>query len=135
MGEKADANATPKGVGGGEKASVAASGDTKEKEVKKEKDADGEDKKEPEPPEPTEEILSNPCRVLKTQMQYISFPKEIDSQPVRYTPLLGSRHVGFVLLSDSKPEEPEDLFLEEDKSSAADEKEPDPPAPFEWADA
>jgi len=88
-----------------------------------------------EPPEPTEEILNNPCRVLKGQIQYISFPKEVDGNAVRYTPLLEKRHVGFLLLQDTKPEEPEDLFLEEDKSAdAGDEKEPDPPEPFEWTD-
>jgi len=98
---------------------------------------EGEDaKKEAEVPEPTEEILTNPCRVLKAQMQHISFPREIDGQPVRYAPLLGSRRRGFLLLSDSRPEEPEDLFLEEDRAApAADEKEPEPPAPFEWTDA
>lgn len=105
-----------------------------EKPEEKEGEAE-EPAKEPEKPEPTEEILHNPCRVLKTQMQYISFPKEIDSQPVRYTPLLETRRQGFMLLQDHRPEEAEDLFLEEDKGADGDgEKEPDPPEPFEWTD-
>merc|ERR1740121_1608050 len=151
-----DAAAAPAAAEGAEKADAAAPADGRvlepkpvrplaqcpeegEDEEKKAKEAkkggDGADKKEPEPPEPSEEILSNPCRVLKAQMRHISFPKEIDNEPVRYAPLLGSRRVGFLLLSYSKPEEPEDLFLEEDKGAGADEKEPDPPAPFEWTDA
>jgi len=95
------------------------------------KAVEAEEKKEPEP---TEEILNNPCRVLKAQMQHISFPKEIDGQAARYTPLLESRRAGFLLLRDSRPEEPEDLFLEDDKGQE-DEKEPDPPEPFEWTDS
>jgi 26S proteasome regulatory subunit N2 len=129
--DKADAKTAAAGSGSGDKAEAPASGDKKDKD-KREGEKEEEEKKEPEP---TEEILNNPCRVLKAQMQHISFPKEIDSQPVRYTPLLASRRAGFLLLNDTRPEEPEDLFLEEDKSSAADEKEPDPPAPFEWTDA
>jgi len=95
---------------------------------------EGEEKKEEkkEEPEATEEILNNPCRVLKAQMPYISFPKEISGQPARYTPLLASRRVGFLLLTDLRPEEPEDLFLDDDKGGDDDEKEPEAPEPFEW---
>merc|ERR1712039_523800 len=96
------------------------------------KDGDGENKKDE--PEPAEEILNNPCRVLKGQAQHISFLKEIDGAPVRYTPLLENRRVGFLLLNDQRPEEPEDLFLEDDKAQDDDEKEPEPPEPFEWTD-
>merc|ERR1711860_225860 len=102
---------------------VAAAGDKKNDE-KTEAEAEKEEK-----PEPTEDILSNPCRVLKAQRQYISFPAEIHGQPVRYTPLLGgNRRVGFLLLQDNRPEEAEDLFLEDDKPAEDDgEKEPEPP--------
>eukprot|EP00933_Yihiella_yeosuensis_P014940 TRINITY_DN13181_c3_g1_i2.p1 TRINITY_DN13181_c3_g1~~TRINITY_DN13181_c3_g1_i2.p1 ORF type:complete len:1045 (+),score=290.64 TRINITY_DN13181_c3_g1_i2:25-3135(+) len=93
---------------------------------------DAEKKAEEKKEEPTEEILNNPCRVLKAQMPFISFPKEIDGQPVRYTPLL-SRKTGFLLLRDQRPDEPEDLFLEDEKKED-EEKEPDPPEPFEWND-
>lgn len=124
------------GSGEGEAASAAAGSSSASKEKEEKKEGEGEEeKKEPEKPEPTEEILHNPCRVLKAQIQYISFPKEISGQPVRYTPLLADRRVGFLLLNDLKPEEPEDLFLEEDKAAEDEgEKEPDPPEPFEWTD-
>jgi len=100
---------------------------------------DGEDekdeKKEAEP-EPTEETLSNPCRVLPSQMQYICFPNEVDGQVARYLPLLEKRCTGFLVLRDQRPEEPEDLFLEDEKrEDDEDEKEPDPPEPFEWTEA
>uniref|UniRef100_A0A7S1L5P0 26S proteasome regulatory subunit RPN2 C-terminal domain-containing protein n=1 Tax=Alexandrium catenella TaxID=2925 RepID=A0A7S1L5P0_ALECA len=125
------------GSGEGEAANAATAGSSsasKDKEEKKEGEGEAE-KKEPEQPEPTEEVLHNPCRVLKAQIQYISFPKEINGQPVRYSPLLEDRRVGFLLLNDLKPEEPEDLFLEDDKAADDEaEKEPEPPQPFEWTD-
>mmetsp|Transcript_3890 Transcript_3890/g.11054 ORF Transcript_3890/g.11054 Transcript_3890/m.11054 type:complete len:466 (-) Transcript_3890:130-1527(-) len=111
---------------------------TTEKEFEEEEEAkkEGEEKEEEKKPEPTEEILNNPCRVLKAQQQFISFPTEIDGQPVRYTPILrnNKRRVGFLLLTDNRPDEAEDLFLEDDKKDDPNEKEPDPPATFEWAD-
>merc|ERR1712232_515155 len=61
---------------------------------------DGEDKEEKKQPEPTEEVLQNPCRVLPAQRQHISYPKEVEGQPVRYTPLIENRKVGFLLLTD-----------------------------------
>merc|ERR1712137_99947 len=114
----------------GDETSAAKDGATPASEEKK--DGDGENKKEE--PEPSEEILNNPCRVLKGQAQHISFPKEIDGAPVRYTPLLENRRVGFLLLNDQRPEEPEDLFLEDEKAKDDDEKEPEAPEPFEWTD-
>jgi len=130
MGDKkpAEGGATP--AAGDEKKEADAEG--KEKEEKKDKDKEGEEKKEPEP---TEETLHNPCRVLPSQKQFICFPSEIDGQAARYVPLLGEkRRTGFLLLSDQRPEEPEDLFLEDDKRDDDEEKEPDPPEPFEWTD-
>merc|ERR1719453_940591 len=95
------------------------------------------DKAEEKKEEPTEEILNNPCRVLPAQKQFIVFPSEIDGQAARYVPLLGEkRRTGFLLLRDTKPEEPEDLFLEDEKKEDDDdEKEPDPPEPFELTEA
>lgn len=109
----------------------AASGDGKEKEK-----GEDEEKAEAKPEEAQEEILSNPCRVLEAQRQHISFPAEIEGQPVRYTPLLGKRRrVGFLLLRDSRPDEEEDLFQKDEEPAQADgEKEPEPPEPFEWTD-
>eukprot|EP00928_Gymnodinium_smaydae_P054803 TRINITY_DN3850_c0_g1_i4.p1 TRINITY_DN3850_c0_g1~~TRINITY_DN3850_c0_g1_i4.p1 ORF type:complete len:1088 (-),score=297.05 TRINITY_DN3850_c0_g1_i4:206-3379(-) len=91
-----------------------------------------EEKKEAK--EPSEEILQNPCRVVPAQKQHISFPKEIDGQAVRYAPLLSNRRTGFLLLRDSRPEEPEEL-IEIGKGAADDEKEPEPPEPFAWTEA
>jgi len=110
------------------------------KKVDEKKDGDGDvdmdkDKAEEkkEEPEPTEEILNNPCRVLPSQKQFISFPSEVDGQAARYVPLLGEkRRTGFLLLRDQKPEEPEDLFLEDEKNAEDEDPEPEPPAPFEW---
>jgi len=102
---------------------------TKDAEMKDK--AEGEEKKEE--PEPTEEILKNPCRVLPSQQQFIRFSGEIDGQQARYLPLLGEkRRTGFLLLRDQKPEEPEDLFLEDEKKEDDEDPEPEPPAPFEW---
>merc|ERR1719330_1102541 len=110
-------DATPKAVeekSGGEKADGDATAGDKKDESKKEGEA-GADKAKDEKPEPTEEILNNPCRVLKAQTQFISFPAEIEGQPVRYTPLLkGKRRVGFLMLQDNRPEEAEDVFQEDE---------------------
>jgi len=118
---------------GGESMSTFVS----KKWIKKEK-KEGDEKDTKKEPEPTEEILTNPCRVLPSQKAYISFPKEVDGVPMRYTPLLPQRTVGFLMLSDATPDEPEDLF--EDGKGApgkedADEAEPEPPEPFEWTEA
>merc|ERR1712014_138784 len=113
---------------------ASAQAEAEKKDVDMDK-KDGEEEKKAEP-EPTEEILKNPCRVLPSQMQFISFPSEIDGQAARYVPLLGNkRRTGFLVLTDTRPEEPEDLFLEDEKrADDEDEKEPDPPEPFEWTD-
>merc|ERR1712048_608959 len=89
----------------------------KKPEEKKDVDMEKDEKKEEEKKEePTEEILNNPCRVLPAQMQFIRFPSEIDGQAARYVPLLGEkRRTGFLLLKDQRPEDPEDLFLEDEK--------------------
>jgi 26S proteasome regulatory subunit N2 len=122
-------NADEKKEGDGKK---DADGKDKDVDMDKDKAADGEEKKEPEP-EPTEEILHNPCRVLPSQKQFIRFPSEIDGQAARYVPLLGEkRRTGFLLLNDQRPEEPEDLFLEDEKREEEEDPEPEPPEPFEW---
>merc|ERR1712091_446932 len=99
----------------------------KKPDEKKDVDMEKDEKKEEEKKEePTEEILNNPCRVLPAQKQFIVFPSEIDGQAARYVPLLGEkRRTGFLLLRDTKPEEPEDLFLEDEKKGT-EEEEPEP---------
>jgi 26S proteasome regulatory subunit N2 len=115
-------------------AGASAAASTK-KEGEKEEKKEGTEKEAKKEPEPTEEILSNPCRVLPAQKQFISFPKEVDGQPVRYAPIMSKRRVGFLMLSDARPEEPEELF-EDGKGAPGtgdpDEKEPECPQPFEW---
>jgi 26S proteasome regulatory subunit N2 len=116
-----------------------------EKKDGEKKDGDGDEKmeekkdgeEEKKEPEPTEETLNNPCRVLPSQKQFICFPSEVDGQAARYLPLLGEkRKTGFLVLRDQRPEEPEDLFLEDEKREEdEDEKEPDAPEPFEWTEA
>jgi len=109
-----------------------AKGEAKSEAADK-KEEKKEEEKKPEP-EPTEEILSNPCRVLKGQVQFISFPKEVAGTTARYKPLLESRKQGFLLLRDLRPEEPEELFLESEKREEDEqEKEPEPPEPFPWS--
>jgi len=115
-----------------DKGEAEGSGD-KEGEKKAGEAVESAEAKEPKA-EPTEEILHNPCRVLKAQMQHISFPAEVDGQPARYTPVLrGERRMGFLLLQDNRPDEAEELFLDDEKDGE-EEKEPDPPAAFEWTD-
>merc|ERR1711865_1242210 len=116
---------------------AAIKANTVKPEDKDDKKEGEEDKKEPDVPEPTEENLNNPCRVLPSQKQFICFPNEVDGQASRYVPLLGDkRRTGFLVLRDQRPEEPEDLFLEDEKNAADDdEKEPEAPAPFEWTEA
>jgi len=106
----------------------AAAAAPKDKEEKQEEGT--KEKKPPEQqPEPTEEILNNPCRVLKEQVQHISFVEK-----GRYAPVL-PRYMGFVLLEDTQPNEPEEFVAEATLAGEEDaEKEPEPPEPFEWTD-
>jgi len=102
-----------------------------------EKGADAKESKKPEP-EPNEETLNNPSRVLPAQQQYVSFLPKGDASEgnpgPRYVPLLANRKAGFIVLQDLRPDEPEDLFVDDDKVADDDEKEPEPPAPFEWVE-
>jgi len=66
-------------------------------------------------PEPEFEDRKNPSRVLRAQESYILFLSD-----QRYKPVLQQRHGGFILLEDSKPEDPEEFY---------DDEEVDPDAP------
>lgn len=72
-------------------------------------------KEEAKKPEPAFEDLRNPHRVQKSQEDSISF---LDDG--RYTPILGNRHAGFLILHDSQEGEPEEFY---------DDEEIDPEAP------
>lgn len=80
--------------------------------------------------------LKNPSRVVPKQTKYVKFnlstsKKQPEDEIQRYCPLLGNeRQSGFILLTDSTPGEPEE-FVE--VVSQPEEKEPEPPQPFEWS--
>lgn len=97
-------------------------------------------------PEPTEEVLSNPCRIVLSQATHIAIPNAgetlIDGSIARYTPVIPNRVTGFVVLRDSTPNETEDLFefgaskVETTQAAAqpmiTSEEEAPPPEAFEW---
>jgi len=100
-----------------------------DKDAEKVDDAEEDREKEKPQPEPAEETLHNPCRVLPAQMQHISFTSD-----QRYVPLLKNKKVGFLLLRDLAPDEPEELLFSDDRAVTDEEKEPDAPEPFEWTE-
>merc|ERR1719217_1288575 len=109
--------------------------DSKDDKDKDAMDVDKEGKDAPKTPEKPEEVLNNPSRVVASQMQVISFLSATDEEnPQRYIPILNTRKAGFLILRNLKPDEPEDVFVEEEKPTEEEEKEPDPPEPFEWTD-
>eukprot|EP00163_Fabomonas_tropica_P002386 TRINITY_DN1180_c0_g1_i2.p1 TRINITY_DN1180_c0_g1~~TRINITY_DN1180_c0_g1_i2.p1 ORF type:complete len:1007 (-),score=358.15 TRINITY_DN1180_c0_g1_i2:243-3263(-) len=91
-----------------------------------------------------DEVLQNPARVLPQQESYIVY---LDDE--RYQPVVKSQRAGFVLLIDTKPDEPEDLVEVQapqgDGAAAGgqasgttaggeEETEPSPPEPFEYVE-
>jgi len=80
------------------------------------------------------EILNNPARVTIPQREFIVFDQDDRYRPVRTGPIKGS---GVILLSDSKPDE-EQVIVETSvpgiEGDAPEEDEPEPPAPFEYAE-
>ncbi|KAH8341049.1 hypothetical protein KR067_003492 [Drosophila pandora] len=106
-----------------EAASTSSSSD-KEKEKEKEKD-----KKEKKEPEPTSEVLQNPARVLRQQLKVLSV---IDGQ--LYEPLKEVTIGGIIVFQHTGKAEDQELV----EPVAAfgpmndEEKEPEPPEPFEY---
>jgi len=100
----------------------------KDETPKPEEKKEEEKKKEPEP---QSEIKSNPARVTLPQLQYLSF--DVDA---RYTPVKTGEVFGIVMLHDNRPGEAEQLVSQTGKLgiSTTEEPEPEPPAPFQWAD-
>jgi len=77
------------------------------------------------------EVLENPARVVRTQERLITaLPGS------RYVPISSGRKAGIIVLRDTTPDEEEDLLeattLQAVGGPAADEEEPEPPAPFEF---
>nr|KAG5692302.1 hypothetical protein BaRGS_009512 [Batillaria attramentaria] len=97
-------------------------------EEEKKKEEEKEEKKEPEA---TSELLSNPARVMKSQLRVLT-PKEGS----KYTPVKELSHGGIIMLKNVKPEEEEQLveFVQAGGPKVEEEAEPEPPEPFEWTE-
>ncbi|XP_019870758.1 26S proteasome non-ATPase regulatory subunit 1-like [Aethina tumida] len=94
---------------------------------------DKKDKKEDEKkkePEPTFEILSNPARVLRQQLKVVSL-----NDNSQYVPMKDTSIGGIIMVRNLKPGEEE---LVEPVAAfgpkGEEEKEPEPPEPFEWTE-
>lgn len=78
--------------------------------------------------EPSFELLSNPARVIKPQLKVISMPENS-----RYQPLKNINIGGIVMMKDCKSEEPQELVQPVAAGGPkVEEKEPEPPEPFEY---
>mmetsp|Transcript_15820 Transcript_15820/g.24607 ORF Transcript_15820/g.24607 Transcript_15820/m.24607 type:complete len:1136 (+) Transcript_15820:111-3518(+) len=106
-------------------------GESKKEEEKTEgMDIDGEGAKEEKPkkkrePEPTSFRISNPSRITKAQAEVCAFDLDQRYRPIRHA----EKPYGVIMLTDSTPDEEEDLGAV--KTPAA-EEEADPPEPFQW---
>lgn len=103
----------------------AANSDSKDDAAKDEKDKAKEEKVE----EPTFELLTNPARVLRSQLKVIEMP-----EPARYVPMKDIQIGGIIMMNDTKPNEREDLIepVTAHCSKVEEEKEPVPPEAFEY---
>lgn len=92
-----------------------------------------EGKKEAEKPEsePDFTMLDNPARVVRPQLDKITFDSSSRYQPVRG----GAVRMGVVIFDDATPDQPEDLIqLAESSGASMDTSaaEPSPPEPFDF---
>jgi len=96
-----------------------------EDKVKEEDDKSDDKPKKKREPEPISFRVANPSRVTKAQADVCSFDLEQRYRPIRpeETPY------GVIMLTDSTPEEEQDLGV---VKTPAQEEEADPPEPFEW---
>jgi 26S proteasome regulatory subunit N2 len=126
---------------GDEKLEDVSITEAKEGEVKEEKmNIDGEEGEEEAPPveekkpkkkrepEPLSFRLSNPCRITKAQVAFCEFDLDQRYRPIR----VEEKPCGVILLTDSTPEEEEDIGTVKPPSIES-EDEADPPEPFEWS--
>ncbi|KAF5287752.1 hypothetical protein FQA39_LY15772 [Lamprigera yunnana] len=101
----------------------------KKKDDKEEKKKDDKEEKKKEP-EPNFEILSNPARILRQQLKVITI-----NDGSQYVPMKDVSIGGIIMARNLKPGEEE---LVEPVAAfgpkADDEKEPEPPEPFEWTE-
>lgn len=97
------------------------------------KDIKEEDKEKDEKAveEPSFELLTNPARVLRQQLKVITMPEQS-----RYKPMKDVQIGGIIIMNDTKPSEPEVLIepVTAHCSKVEEEKEPEPPEPFEFRD-
>lgn len=108
--------------------------DKKTAEKKEDKDDKKKDEKEKEEkkkePEPNFEILNNPARCMRQQLKVLSL-----NDNSQYAPLKDVSIGGIIVVRNLKPGEEE---LVEPVAAFGpkgdDEKEPEPPEPFEWAE-
>lgn len=91
-------------------------------------DGKGNDEKAKEP-EASSEILSNPARVLRQQLRVVQV-----APGSRYKPVKDLKFGGIVLLKDQQKNDPEDLVqpVAAGGPKVEEDKEPDPPEPFEY---
>lgn len=88
------------------------------------------DKPKPEA-EPNFELLSNPARVTPQQLKVIQM---VDGS--RYTPVKEIVIGGIIMLKDNKSSEPEQIVehVQAGGPKIEEEKEPEPPEPFEYSE-
>lgn len=100
------------------------------KKPSEEKKSESSEKSKPEP-EATNEILSNPARVMPSQLRVIQM---VDKS--RYEPIKDISIGGIILMKDMKTSEPEELVepVQAGGPKIEEEKEPDPPEPFEYVE-
>jgi len=82
----------------------------------------------------THEILNNPARVTIPQRSYIAFDQDERYRPVRAGAIKGS---GVILLTDATPEVEQvivETTMQAIEGDEPEEDEPEPPAPFEYAE-
>lgn len=103
---------------------------TREPAIKDTKEED-KDKDEKTVEEPSFELLTNPARVLRQQLKVITMPEQS-----RYKPMKDIQIGGIIIMMDTKPDEQEDLIepVTAHCSKVEEEKEPEPPEPFEFRD-
>lgn len=108
--------------------------DEEKKDLDSEKDKKKPEEKPEEPKvkevEPNFEMLSNPARVMKSQLRVISLPEG------RFTPVKHVSNGGIILLKDSSSEEQKIVqnIAAGGPKKEEEEEEPEPPEPFEYTD-
>ena len=120
----------------GEKKESTEDGDAMEVETTKDKEGSSKEEKEDEAstekkkkrqPEPTTFRIGNPARITKAQSEFCEFDLTQRYRPIRPN----ERPYGVIVLTDSTPEEEEDVAAVMAPSLEPDGELP-PPEPFEW---